>query len=88
MAHAQRIAQEEGPVKFLLEPEGTINVRPLTPVTDDRKKLDALTISELLLLRRGRAVLDCCGFVCSFLRQWRKVQLLAKSPWKCCRWNM
>ena len=67
------------------EVESIVNGRPITPVSDNPKDLEALTPNHLLLLRAGQPA-PPGNFIKqdSYGRRWRHVQLLSDQFWK--RW--
>ena len=81
---AQRLT-DEALQTFLTIAEGIINNRPLTPVSDDPKDLEALTPNHLLLLRAAEGPRRREEEEMPAIRyRWRQVQHLADCFWK--RW--
>ncbi|CAL8103610.1 unnamed protein product [Calicophoron daubneyi] len=70
----------------MAEVEKILNDRPITPVTEDPKDLDALTPNKLLLLRNN----DCSGIEINLMCErytcrWKQAQYMADVFWK--RWK-
>ena len=78
----ERLVDEEIPRTFLVE----VNDRPITPVSDDPKDLEALTPNHILLMRRNQSSSpDLFDESDRFKARWKHVHLLANEFWQ--RWT-
>ncbi|CAL8088177.1 unnamed protein product [Calicophoron daubneyi] len=82
----EQVVDDETLLTLMAEVEKILNDRPITPVTEDPKDLDALTPNKLLLLRNN----DCSGIeinsMCErYTRHWKQAQYMADVFWK--RWK-
>ena len=82
----ERLVDEETLRTFLIEVEKILNDRPITPVSDDPKDLEALTPNHILLLRRNPSSSpDLFDESDRFKARWKHVHLLANEFWQ--RWT-
>ena len=83
----QQLLNDESLVTFMAEVERILNSRPICPVSDDPKDLEALSPSQLLLLKDNGCEPMCVTVKedCYSRRRWRQVQYLADIFWK--RWT-
>ena len=82
----ERLVDEETLRTFLTEVEKILNDRPITPVSDDPKDLEALTPNHILLLRRNPSSSpDLFDELDRFKARWKHVHLLANEFWQ--RWT-
>ncbi|CAI2732197.1 unnamed protein product [Schistosoma spindalis] len=70
---------------FMTEAERIINNRPLVPVTDDPKDLDAITPAKLLLLRENVAEFANTLSNDRYSKRWKQANYLAQVFWR--RWS-
>ena len=79
----ERLVDEETLRTFLIEVEKILNDRPITPVSDDPKDLEALTPNHILLLRRNPSSSpDLFDESDRFKARWKHVRLLANEFWQ------
>lgn len=82
----ERLVDEETLRTFLIEVEKILNDRPITPVSDDPKDLEALTPNHILLLHRNPSSSpDLFDESDRFKARWKHVHLLANEFWQ--RWT-
>ena len=82
----ERLVEEETLRTFVVEVEKILNDRPITPVSDDPKDLEALTPNHILLLRRNPSSSpDVFEESDRFKARWKHVHLLANEFWQ--RWT-
>ena len=83
----QNTLDDEGLATFMCEVKGILNGRPITPVSDDPRDLEALTPNHLLLYRSTAALAPgLFSAADSYSRKrWKIVQHLATQFWH--RWK-
>ena len=86
MITKEQVLTDESLATLMCEAEAIVNSRPITTVSDDVRDLEALTPSQLILLRNGSR-LPPGEFHTKdvYRRRWRQVQYLANIFWK--RWT-